>query len=63
MSMQWAHEASGEVEWEPEPFELPLVNPGSSRLPPKSPLPYNEDSSDGDDSGESGKRVIVIDLA
>ncbi len=63
MSVQKAHGDSGASEWEPEPFELPLVNPGSSRPPPKSPLQYNEDSSEGDDPEGSGSRVIVIDLA
>jgi hypothetical protein len=63
MSIGCAHEGGGR-EWEPQPFELPLVNPGSSRLPPKAPLPYHDDGDASDeDTDESGRRVIVIDLA
>ena len=52
-----------EREWEPEPFELPLVNPGSSRLPRKAPLPsYGDDETEEDDSDHGSSRVIVIDL-
>ena len=54
----------GGREWEPEPFELPLVNPGSSRLPRKAPLPsYGDDEAEDDDADRGGSRVIVIDLA
>ena len=65
MSIESAHEG-GDREWEPEPFELPLVDPGSSRLPPKTPRPYDDPSpygDDSDDTDEAGNRVIVIDLA
>jgi hypothetical protein len=45
------------TEWEPEPYELPLVLPRPSRhAPPEHP---HDESSEND----VGSRVIVIDLA
>ena len=64
MSIQCLGGDGGGREWEPEPFELPLVNPGSSRLPRKAPLPsYGEDEVEDEDTDRGSSRVIVIDLA
>ncbi len=63
---------STEAPWEPEPLELPLVDPGSSRLPRKTPRPYDS-HRESDlrevpdpgalDEGEGERRsVVVIDL-
>jgi hypothetical protein len=62
MSILFTGSQDGGREWEPEPLELPLVNPGSSRLPHKAPLPYGDDAPDEDD-GDRRNRVVVIDLA
>jgi len=45
-------------DWEPEPLELPLVDPGRSQWRPGAPVTWDIDAPDAD----RGAHVIEIDL-